>query len=314
MFTPASPKMAFHKYSSIPNQVKEIQRDLDRDPDVIWVATHKYHGANCQVHWSEDGGIKLGRRNGFLEKDENFHQFEKIVEGYNDAFTRLFALFPDATNIRVYGEVYGGSYNGEGVEGVRAVQTGVWYSPEHRFIAFDVRIDDDYLSIYDAVYLCGKVGIPFVRIHKRGLFKEVYEWAKEHSADLVSDVDSTPDLVPIDDNRIEGWVIRSCKDHTRLKVKNPNFAEIKTVRKKEPQVNGYEDEIAKYVTRERAINVCSHESPDYLIPRNTKELGIKLKDDVLKECDSDSILHEEKALKFLTSACCQVISRHLKSL
>ena len=310
--------MAFEKYPSIPNQVKGIQRYLDHTYGTIWVATHKYHGVNCQIHWSSEKGIRLGRRNGHLGKNENFYGLKEIAKELDDPLRTLFALFPSASNIRVYGEVYGGQYGTlKTSHRVKAVQKGIWYSPTHRFVGFDVKVDDEFLSYYDARFLCEKVGIPFIKEHMKGSFEDVYKWAQKHCADSVAQtcVDLMKEgLEPLENNHIEGWVIRSCKDHVQLKVKNPTFSEINTVQMKQPQIHGYEDEINKYVTRTRAINVCSHESPDYLSTRNIKALGIKLKDDVLEECDSESILHETKALKFLTGACCKIMRLHLTSM
>ena len=126
------------------------------------------------------------------------------------------------------------------VEGARAVQQGVWYCPEPRFIAFDVMVtmgDDSafFLPFYDLVTVLRACRVPVVKQYYRGMREDVIAWAVEHAADPV-DVDAH--LPVIENNRGEGWVVRPVVeavdrygDRVILKIKNPAFQEVQCTAK-----------------------------------------------------------------------------------
>lgn len=56
----------------------------------------------------------------------------------------------------MFGELFGGAYPSaevEAIEGLQAIQTGVYYSNEIQFIAFDVRISTDENGSKKSLYL-----------------------------------------------------------------------------------------------------------------------------------------------------------------
>ncbi|MCK6512857.1 hypothetical protein L6R29_23255 [Myxococcota bacterium] len=126
-----------------------------------WIATEKIHGANfCVV--CDGRSVRFAKRKGFLEEYESFFGHERIHATISDAVVpmtwEIQEKQADATEVWVYGELYGGAYPHPDVpleEGVQAVQTGVYYRPDIGFAVFDIawldRSQNLHFFHYDAM-------------------------------------------------------------------------------------------------------------------------------------------------------------------
>jgi len=105
-------------------------------------AMEKVHGTSAHIGW-KDGAVSF------------FAGGSK-----HDAFVALFNDIPIEDNftalghdtVTVYGEVYGGKING----------MSKTYGKDLRFIAFEVKIGDCWLSVDNAAEVSGKIGLDFV--------------------------------------------------------------------------------------------------------------------------------------------------------
>lgn len=117
-------------------------------------AAEKIHGTSAHVSfnlaWSPVGDTRELRFHSGGESQVNFEAlFDK--EALNEKFHAL-----GHQNVTVYGEAYGGKQQG----------MSATYGKELKFIAFDVKITDTWLSLPDAKDVCDKVGIEFVPFEK----------------------------------------------------------------------------------------------------------------------------------------------------
>ncbi len=166
MFTP------YEKISSSPKDWLLEARDQRAISKTPWVVTEKIHGANFCFLIGE-GQIDCAKRKGLLPEGEDFFGHKALLEDLRAQLRGLFlhlqASHPELVRVFVYGELFGGAYphpEVKAVSGVQAIQTGVWYSPNITFCAFDLAItegDDEgqrhYLDWEEASSAARKVGL-----------------------------------------------------------------------------------------------------------------------------------------------------------
>ena len=81
----------------------------------------------------------------------------------------------------IYGEYFGGNWPADhpnaNKKGPKAVQKGVYYTPEHEFFAFDIFIVTTetayWVNVLDLPKLL-KNDIPVVPVYKQGTFDEIF--------------------------------------------------------------------------------------------------------------------------------------------
>ncbi|MEM1009477.1 MAG: RNA ligase family protein, partial [Myxococcota bacterium] len=126
-----------------------------------WIATEKVHGANfCLLC---DGlQLRCAKRKVLLQKTDDFFAYQRVLTSLQ---SKIFSLFeelkeqdPALVQCALYGELCGGSYPHPEVtpiQGVEAVQTGVYYAPEVIFLAFDcaLSIQSPQSDTLDTVFL-----------------------------------------------------------------------------------------------------------------------------------------------------------------
>lgn len=125
------PKIASHRDGST------------RAPGGPWVATEKIHGANLVV--ATDGERDaIGKRKEWLRHDEAFFGWQ-LLRAELIGWARAVRRELGADVVRLYGELFGGAYphpDVPAIEGMSAVQTGIWYAPDLRFALFDIGVGD----------------------------------------------------------------------------------------------------------------------------------------------------------------------------
>lgn len=149
----------FIKYSSIENSYR--QAFLDKCAMAVgnktMVALEKIHGANFSWIVTADS-VRVAKRSGLIEETETFYGHTRFYKRYLPAVQTLFELAkdenPSLIQLNLYGEIFGGNYNGTTAQSAKKVQTGVNYHPDNEFMAFDIRLTFDngvsrYLSYAD---------------------------------------------------------------------------------------------------------------------------------------------------------------------
>ncbi|MEZ4384525.1 MAG: RNA ligase family protein [Nannocystaceae bacterium] len=118
-------------------------RQLDR---LRWAVTEKIHGANfCLL--ADGRAVRCAKRKAILREGDAFFNYERVRVRYAQAAHELFADVaardPEVARLYIYGELFGGAYphpEVAAVDGVAAVQTGVYYAPGIEFCAFDLAV------------------------------------------------------------------------------------------------------------------------------------------------------------------------------
>lgn len=138
----------FIKYSSIENSYR--QAFLDKCAlhvgSAKLVALEKIHGANFS--WVVNAaGIRVAKRSGLIDEIETFYGHTRFYSKYAKAVKRIFDVlvteFPGVVQINLFGEVFGGRYNGVTEQSAKKVQDGVNYHPDNEFMAFDLKVTFD---------------------------------------------------------------------------------------------------------------------------------------------------------------------------
>lgn len=256
-------------------QIKKIKVDSQRY-DLEVEDNHNFfangilvHNSNVSVWYDrESGSVRLAKRSGFIEKDENFYNIDSIRERLEEYVSKVANRLPDATQIVLYGELFGGSYP-DHKSNTKAVQKGVYYSPNLEFFVFDIAVDGEFMDSQDRWALLHSLDIPMPHVKKVGTFEECLE-ESEVFEDPTYEVFGLP---KVEDNFSEGLVIKPCKpkfypcgSRVILKKKNEKFSE-KTNKKKREQktsepvseeIQKEIDNILPFVTEARLRNVLSH--------------------------------------------------------
>ena len=128
----------FTKFPSLENtyRQKEIDKIVMMEIKDQWVVTEKVHGANFSF-WvyknveTKEINIKCAKRSGWIEEGEKFFNYKSVLEKYRPMLEKLRGDVLD--NFVIYGELFGGN-----------IQSGMCYSLEQDFVAFDMRwINED---------------------------------------------------------------------------------------------------------------------------------------------------------------------------
>lgn len=105
-------------------------------------ALEKIHGTSAHLHWN-------GEKITYFAGGEKYANFIQLFDDV--ALTEKFENTPN-TDVTVYGEAYGGKCQGQS-----------WrYGKELKFVAFDVKIDDNWLNVPSAERFVNNLGLEFV--------------------------------------------------------------------------------------------------------------------------------------------------------
>lgn len=138
----------FTKFPSLENtyRQKEIDKVVMMEIKDQWIVTEKVHGANFSF-WvyknveTKEIDIKCAKRSGWIEEGEKFFNYKSALEKYRPMLEKLRGDVLD--NFVIYGELFGGN-----------IQSGMCYSLEQDFVAFDMRwINED-----------GSLGLPLDKL------------------------------------------------------------------------------------------------------------------------------------------------------
>lgn len=275
----------FSSYEKMPNNLKKLglnENDFYQLGKLKWVVTEKVHGANFSFIY-ENGQLKFAKRKEYLKWTDDFFGFQLVVKKIEDNVLHLFEqLSSDISGKKfiLYGELFGGEYphpEVAGLENLHAIQTGVYYSPDIDFCAFDIAIETDgpdskyYLDYETSLTYFRQFGI----FHAKPLFIGKLNEVLNFNTRIQSSIPQEFGMPPLENNLIEGVVVKpfdkTGADLARpiIKIKNAKFDEdekyhesqkwsfIPDVSSKTEDLSFIVDELRTYVNQNRLKSAVS---------------------------------------------------------
>lgn len=316
----------FKKYNSIENTYRKKATEqvyLHGYGDDVFVVQEKVHGANFSFI-TDGNSIQVAKRTSVIAEDENFNNYNYVLNKYEKAITALFKLvkkdFPEIEIMTVFGEIFGGNYPHSEVEkinGMVRIQKGVFYSPENDFYAFDICINHTkYLDVTIANTYFEEVGLFYAKTLFAGTFNECMAYPNAFE----SKVHEWLNLPSIEDNVCEGTIIKplvskrfgngqrvifknknekwSEKSHEkRSRVSKPSAIEMLSDTEKELMHT-----LLGYVNENRLMNVQS-KLGEFSPKQTGKTIGLLAKDaleDFVKDHENDWNNVQKEHQKVLT--------------
>ena len=106
-------------------------------------ATEKIHGTSAHLSWN-NGQL------GFFSGGEKHEKFVTLFD--QESLTKVFTANFGDMKVKVHGEAYGGKQQG----------MGHTYGPNLKFIVFDIRVEESWLSVPKAEKVATDLGLEFV--------------------------------------------------------------------------------------------------------------------------------------------------------
>lgn len=217
-----------------------------------WVVMEKVHGSNFAIYFNK-GDISFSKRNSLLKEGEWFYNYH-IIKNNLISNTKKLAKLLNIDNFIIYGELFGGYYpddiinwsgplgnriNGKGVSIIpfeeRAIQEGIYYSPNIEYMVFDVVISNQFMNYVEMINILKKTDF----VYAKPLLIESYEKVMKYNINFDSIIPEQLGLntLPNNTNSAEGIVIKPIeniyvmnknKERVRciIKIKNKKFLEV----------------------------------------------------------------------------------------
>lgn len=183
--------MDFQSYAKIPESSKKWKLTSEQYKQIntcTWVATEKVHGAHF-VFLTNGRHVQCAKRKSLLSEKDTFFGYKTLYEELSSKVLRLFECIhglkgTPLKQIAVHGELFGGCYPHPDVPqnpNVEAIQTGVYYSPNIEFCAFDICLyftssHTQFLSYPIAIELFQEVDMLYAEPLCIGSFQELIQW------------------------------------------------------------------------------------------------------------------------------------------
>jgi len=261
-------------------------------------ALEKIHGTSTHIKWNY-----ADKRITFASGGENYEKFISFFDK-KLLLSKFIEHFPDC-NVVIYGEAYGG----------KLLHMSATYGIESRFIAFDININDMWLSVPKADNVAQKMGLEFV------------DYAKV-STDLAAlDAERDKDSTQAIRNgmgagkRREGVVLRPLievtlnnGDRIITKHKRDEFMETKTPRAVSPEklkVLSDANEISDEWVTEMRLSHILDKLPKNLSIANMQLVIRAMIVDVLKESKSE-IIESKEVIKSISQKTAILFKNRIK--
>ena len=195
--------------------------NLYKNRDILlfkeYYALEKIHGTSAHITWKENRDLS------FYAGGENYDRFVGLFDTLE--LGRVFTNEIAAGNITVYGEAYGGKQQG----------MSKTYGPDLKFVVFDVKIGDGWLTVPKAVDVCVKLELEFV--HYRQVSTSLEALDAERDANSVQSVRNGVEGEHIREGVVLRPLIEVIKNNgARIicKHKRPEFRERKSIPEVDP--------------------------------------------------------------------------------
>ncbi len=255
-------------------------------------AMEKIHGTSTHIGWTNHGISEHQSELKFFSGGCNHEHFKGLfdIERLTEKFKEI-----DIPNVTIYGEGYGGKQ-----QGMRTL-----YGENLKFVAFDVKIGDTWLNVYDAEKFVESFNLEFVWYIRCSTDLEVLDyWRDQTSAQALR---NGMGIRPPNERIGEGIVLRPLIELARndgkriiVKHKGAAFNETKKTRKvnltdaKLKVLAQAKDICVEWVTENRLSNILSHIPEPLDLPMIPKLITLMI-EDVLREGEGEIV--ESKQLK-----------------
>lgn len=306
--------MEFIKFPSLINSYQEKMVTKAQLLGITdWTVTEKIHGANMGLYCDGDT-VRPASRNNLV--DGTFFKCEPVINKYFTDVISIYNLLNTSKDayIIIYGEYFGGIYDGKSLDQAKKVQKGIDYTPDNDFRAFNVLIvDNGDFTWIDTATLSSLLESNFMELKTTpilttGSLSHCLNFKNEYN----SEIPASYDLEPLDKNICEGNVIMPSNGSDYMEgewfrgFKNKNSAWAEKASKPKPEFNITDslsvqrDELITYATENRFQNVLSKEG-EFNSKFIGKYIGLMLKD-IYEEYLNDGFLLPEAKLdkKYLT--------------
>lgn len=265
-----------------------ISFDIFIDKKETSVFDAELNGIYCRVHYFSGG--------------EKYENFIKLFDSKNLA--QKYLELAINSKMIVYGESYGGKQQG----------MSATYGKELKFIAFEVKIDDNWLSVPKAEEIVKQFNLEFVH----------YDLV-DTDIKLLNKLAEAPSIQAkrngiLEDKLREGIVLRPLielrkNNNERIiaKHKNDKFKETKTTRKldaKELEILTEADKIAEEWATEMRLSHILGKMQSYNI-ENTAEVIKAMLEDISKEAKNE-IIESKASRKAISKKCAIMFKQRLK--
>lgn len=292
--------MDFREYPSIENPRKKtlefLADEAMKNPTRRWVAMEKIHGANFSFI-TNGKAVTANKRSGLIAENENFFCWQIIFDRYKEDVLTIFNMLltedPTIWSIQIFGEIFGGWYDGKTAKGYKKVQEGVYYTDIVDFLAFDIRVNtSDYKSkflsqtkieqIFSTLSSMTSSSSDSRRQRMRNV-PVMYFSTFEDMYNLDNMFESTIyqmyGMPKLNNNFAEGFIIKMDTEHRTgidrqiLKNKSPHFLEVTTPRgansknskhvqfASSDDVEAISSELKRYMTKNRLDGIIGKEGP-----------------------------------------------------
>lgn len=299
------------------------------DSAVQFVCTEKIHGTNYSFLCDKELNVIPCKRTSTLENDTSFMGHMNVFPKYKDDVIEIFKKiqleYPNIIQIQLFGELFGGVYDGVTTKNHKKIQKGVNYHKENEFMAYDLKITLDNKTFYydfnKLVELLKDSKIKLVPVIFTGTLDEVLKLNPAFQSSVYSYF-GLPKMKNESELVTEGYVVHpvtemnypsdSRKPNERFifKFKNPIFGEVLPI----PQTNSetsiakvnYVDMLRRYLTINRYDNVISK-----LGDNEKSKINEMLYKDVLTDFKTDVGEIDEASMKICEKQLKGLVARFL---
>lgn len=260
-------------------------------------AMEKIHGTSAHIRWKDS-------QVAFFSGGEKHDKFISLfnIEELEKKFKELFDC-----NVTIYGEAYGG----------KCQRMSDTYGKELKFVAFDVKVDKNWLDVSNAEEVVKKLNLEFVdyKLINTNLKEIDFERDRPSSQAIINQCGN--------DKLREGVVLRPLIELTKnngsriiVKHKRDEFKETKTKREVNPeQLKILED--AKAIAEEWVTPMrLSHVLDKLGNPTEIEKTGVVIKtmiEDVLRESKGE-IKESKTAIQFIGKKTAQLYKKKISKL
>ncbi len=308
----------FSGYEKMPNSIKKLgldASDFSHMEKLTWVVTEKIHGANFSFVYEKER-LRFAKRKEYLSWKDDFFGFQLVVNRMEDPIIRLFEDLSaqiKGNKFIIYGELFGGKYPHPDVapaEKLHPIQTGVYYSPNIHFCAFDIAIETE--GAKSKYYLDYESSLSFFEkhhlFHAKPLFIGKYRQAMNFDLRINSTIPQQLNLPALKENLIEGIVVKPFDQLEKvmlsprpiIKLKNPEFDEnkafhqaekwsyIPAISSKTEDLSFMVEELKHYITRNRLESAISKIGDlDFTNEMRMQEIATEFLQDALVDFNED---------------------------
>jgi len=258
-------------------------------------AMEKIHGTSAHILY-KDGNVKFSSGGAKHENFVSLFDTDALFESFKEV---------GSEKVVIYGEAYGGKM--QGMSGT--------YGKKMKFVVFDVKIDDLWLSVPQAEQVIKNFGLEFVDYVK--ISSDMEEIDRERDRDSVQAVRNGMG----EGKKREGVVLKPLMEFAKnngkrvmAKHKGDDFSETKTKRTVDPEklkILAESKEIAEeWVTEMRLTHVLD-KLPQGINIQDTKTVISAIIEDVLREA-KDEIVESKSATKAIGSRAALLFKQRLQ--